>query len=224
MEKRGKYVIIVAGGKGERMGADKPKQFLEIDGKPILRRTMERFAEFDPTATLIVVLPSAWKEYWKEYCASSGFRCKFSMVSGGITRFHSVQNALELVPDGALAAVHDGVRPIVSDAFLQRMFDAAEESSAVIPVLPAVESMRRLDGEGSYPVDRSRYVTVQTPQVFHSEVLKAAYKKAYSPSFTDDASVVEAAGFSVTLVQGERSNVKITTPEDIRLATALTGR
>lgn len=221
MENRRKYIVIVAGGKGERMGADKPKQFLEIDGKPILRRTMERFMEFDPEAALIVVLPSAFKEYWKEYCESSGFRCKFTMVSGGITRFHSVQNALALVPDGALVAVHDGVRPLVSPAFLQRVFDAASQAPAVIPVLPVVESMRRVDEKGSRPVDRSRYVTVQTPQVFHSEVLKAAYEKAYSPSFTDDASVVEAAGFSVSLVEGERSNVKITTPEDIRLASAL---
>lgn len=203
------------------MGADKPKQFLEIDGKPILRRTMERFLDFDPKANLILVLPSAYKEYWKEYCEQSGFRCKFSMVSGGITRFHSVQNALKLVPDGAVVAVHDGVRPFVSTAFLQRMFDAAADAPAVIPALPAVESMRRLDDEGSHTVDRSRYVTVQTPQVFRSEVLKAAYKKAYSPSFTDDASVVEAAGFSISLVEGERSNIKITTPGDIRLAEAL---
>ena len=218
-----KYVILVAGGKGERMGADKPKQFLEIGGKPILRRTMERFLEFDPRVRLIVVLPSAYKEYWKEYCRRSGFQCKFTIVSGGITRFHSVQNALKMVPGGALVAVHDGVRPVVSADLLQRVFDAAASSRAAIPVVPAVESLRILDENGSRPVDRSRYVTVQTPQVFHSSVLKAAYEKAYSPSFTDDASVVEAAGFPVTLVDGERSNIKITTPEDLRLACALEG-
>lgn len=221
MEKRGKFIIIVAGGKGERMGADKPKQFLEIDGKPILRRTMERFIGFDSSAVLIVVLSSEWKEYWKRYCADSPFRCKFSIATGGITRFHSVQNALKMVPDGALVAVHDGVRPLVSDTFLKRIFDAAEQFQAVIPVVPVTDSLRLLDSGGSSPVDRSRYVAVQTPQIFHSEVLKAAYKKAYSPSFTDDASVVEAAGFPVTLVPGQRSNIKITTVEDLRIAAAL---
>ena len=223
MGKRRRYIIIVAGGKGERMGADKPKQFLEIAGKPILRRTMERFISFDPTASMTVVLPSAWKNWWKEYCTSSAFRCKFSIVSGGITRFHSVQNALKMVPSGALVAIHDGVRPLVSDDLLKRIFEAAEELPAVIPAVPAVDSLRILDcAGGSSPVDRSRYVAVQTPQIFHSEVLKEAYGKAYSPSFTDDASVVEAAGFPVTLVPGERTNLKITTFEDIRLAGLLT--
>lgn len=218
------YAVIVAGGKGERMGAAVPKQFLEIGGKPILRLTMERFLSLERDVEMIVVLPSSQKEYWREYCRKSGFAVRHILVSGGITRFHSVQNALKYVEDDAIVAVHDGVRPMASPEFLERMFEAAGESPAVVPVMPAVESMRELEeggAGGSHMVDRSRFVMVQTPQVFHSEVLKAAYGKAYSPLFTDDASVVEAAGCDVKLVPGERLNIKITTPEDLDLARKL---
>lgn len=222
---RRRYAVIVAGGRGTRMGADRPKQFLEVDGRPILRHTIERFQQLESEVRFIIVLPSQSREWWKAYCRETGFLESYTMVAGGLTRFHSVRNALEYVPDGAAVAVHDGVRPLVSAEFLERMFMEAEESPATVPVMPMIESMRLLmeDG-GSEIADRSRFVTVQTPQVFQSEVLKAAYGQPYSLSFTDDASVVEAAGCDIRLVSGERLNIKITTPEDLELFRLLAGR
>lgn len=216
-----RYVVIVAGGQGVRMGADRPKQFLEIGGKPILRHTIERFLAFDPSFEVIVVLPSAQKEWWRDYCRQSGFLERYSIVSGGITRFHSVQNALRFVGDEGLVAVHDGVRPLVSRALLERIFAAAEEVPAVIPAVPVVESVRRVEEDASVPVSRDGLVLVQTPQVFAADVLKKAYDQPFSPSFTDDASVVEASGVRVHVVSGDRINLKITTPEDLQLAEGL---
>ena len=216
-----RYVVIVAGGQGVRMGADRPKQFLEIGGKPILRHTIERFLAFDPSFEVIVVLPSAQKEWWRDYCRQSGFLERYSIVSGGITRFHSVQNALQYVGGQGLVAVHDGVRPLVSRPLLERIFAAAEEAPAVIPAVPVVESVRRVEEEASVPVSRDGLVLVQTPQVFAAEVLKKAYDQPFSPSFTDDASVVEASGVRVHVVPGDRMNLKITTPEDLQYAEGL---
>lgn len=216
-----RYVVIVAGGQGVRMGADRPKQFLEIGGKPILRHTIERFLAFDPSFEVIVVLPSAQKEWWRDYCRQSGFLERYSIVSGGITRFHSVQNALRFVGDEGLVAVHDGVRPLVSRALLERIFAAAEKAPAVIPAVPVVESVRRVEEDASVPVSRDGLVLVQTPQVFAADVLKKAYDQPFSPSFTDDASVVEASGVRVHVVSGDRINLKITTPEDLQLAEGL---
>ncbi len=222
---RKKYAVIMAGGEGLRMGAAVPKQFLELGGKPILRLTVERFLEYDPAISLVIVLPASGKEMWKEYCASTGFLERYTMATGGITRFHSVQNALKYVPDGAVVAVHDGVRPFVTTEFLGRMFDAAKRCEAAVPVVPVVDSLRETDPSGSsITIDRSRIVAVQTPQVFRSEILRSAYKQAYSTSFTDDASVVESAGFKITLCEGLRGNFKITTPEDYKMAMALAGR
>lgn len=216
-----RYVVIVAGGQGVRMGADRPKQFLEIGGKPILRHTIERFLAFDPSFEVIVVLPSAQKEWWRDYCRQSGFLERYSIVSGGITRFHSVQNALQYVGAQGLVAVHDGVRPLVSRALLERIFTAAEEAPAVIPAVPVVESVRRVEEDASVPVNRDGLVLVQTPQVFAADVLKKAYDQPFSPSFTDDASVVEASGVRVHVVPGDRMNLKITTPEDLQFAEGL---
>ena len=219
---RDKYAIIMAAGSGSRMGASRPKQFLEINSKPILRHTIERFLEYDTSMGIIVVLPADYKQYWKDYCSRSAFMERYTMVSGGITRFHSVRNALKYVPDGALVAVHDGVRPFVTCEFIGRMFDAAATCEAVIPALPSVDSLREITRDGcSLAIDRSRIVTVQTPQVFRSEILKKAYASAYSTSFTDDASVVEACGYKITLQEGLRGNFKITSPEDLVLAEAL---
>lgn len=203
------------------MGADRPKQFLEIGGKPILRHTIERFLAFDPSFEVIVVLPSAQKDWWREYCRQSGFLERYSIVSGGITRFHSVQNALRYVGNEGLVAVHDGVRPLVSRPLLERIFEAAEEAPAVIPAVPVVESVRKVEEEASVPVSRDGLVLVQTPQVFAAEVLRKAYDQPFSPSFTDDASVVEASGVRVHVVPGDRMNLKITTPEDLQYAEGL---
>ena len=220
-----KYAVIVAGGRGTRMGGELPKQFIEIEGKPILRHTIERFLEYDAGIHIVLVLPSDQKEYWKTYCREHDFLDRYVMVGGGITRFHSVQNALACVPEGALVAVHDGVRPFVNAQLLDRLFSAAERDGAAIPVMPVEESLREVDRERgiSARADRDRFVTVQTPQVFKSSILKTAYKNAYSPTFTDDASVVEAAGVSVTLVPGLKGNIKITTPEDLRSAAFFLG-
>jgi 2-C-methyl-D-erythritol 4-phosphate cytidylyltransferase len=216
-----RYAVIVAGGQGVRMGADRPKQFLEIAGKPILRHTIERFQAYDPKFDFILVLPDAQKEWWRNYCRQSGFLDRYTMVSGGITRFHSVQNALQYVKDDGIVAIHDGVRPLVSADLLQRLFEAMETYPAVIPAVSVVESVRKEEGEFSFPVSRDGLVLVQTPQLFDARSLKTAYQQAFSPAFTDDASVFEAAGGKVHIVPGDRINLKITTPDDLGLAAAL---
>ena len=217
-----RYAVIVAGGQGVRMGADRPKQFLEIGGKPILRHTIECFQTYDPKIDFILVLPEAQKDWWRNYCSQTGFLERYTMVSGGITRFHSVQNALQFVTKDGWVAVHDGVRPLLSAALLERLFEAAKEYPAVIPAVPVVESVRRKKGEEvSVPVSRDGLVLVQTPQLFDARSLKAAYRQPFSPAFTDDASVFEAAGGKVHIVPGDRINLKITTPDDLGLATAL---
>jgi len=220
---RKKYAVILAGGHGTRMGNSIPKQFLEIGGKPILRHTVEKFLEYREDMSIVLILSSDAKEYWKQYCKASGFLSRYTIATGGITRFHSVQNALKFVEDNAVVAIHDGVRPLIDCTLLDRLFSEAEDCPAVIPVMPIEESLRELNPESgqSSRVDRSRFVSVQTPQVFHSEVLKEAYKNAYSPLYTDDASVVEAAGIQVRLIPGLKHNIKITTPEDLNLASLL---
>lgn len=213
-----RYAVIVAGGQGVRMGADRPKQFLEIAGKPILRHTVDRFLAFDPSIGITLVLPHDQRDWWRDYCRTSGFLQRYAIVSGGITRFHSVRNALEYVGDEGVVAIHDGVRPLVSPALLERLFAAAETCPAVVPAVPVVESVRRKDGASSAPVNRDGLMLVQTPQVFDVKVLKEAYLQPFSPDFTDDASVVERAGGAIRLVEGDRLNLKITTPEDLSLA------
>ena len=211
------FAVILAGGSGSRMGSDLPKQFIEIDGKPILRHTIEAFQSLPIPVEIIVVLPSTQKSYWKNYCKETGFLTKYILPTGGITRFHSVQNALKYVPDGALVMVHDGVRPFITTDFLMSLIEKGREFEAVVPVRPCIESLRRVEGDESCAIDRSGYVSVQTPQVFHSEVINKAYSQSYNPSFTDDASVVEAAGYKITLCDGLRQNIKITTPEDLEV-------
>ncbi len=216
-----RFAIIVAGGKGLRMGADRPKQFLEVAGKPILRHTVERFLAFDPSVELIIVLPSSERDGWREYCRREGFVDRYALASGGITRFHSVQQALKYVEGDGVVAVHDGVRPLIGGELLERLFAAAESYPAVIPAVPVVESVRKGDWEESGPVSRDGLFLVQTPQVFDAALLRDAYRQPFSPAFTDDASVVEAAGTKVHMVPGDRLNIKVTTPEDLLLAERL---
>ncbi len=225
---RKKYLIVMAAGSGTRMGAQVPKQFLELGGKAILRRTIEVFLEACPGISVITVLPEAHIPYWRNYCLEHNFICPQVIVKGGITRFHSVRNALSKVPDGALAAVHDGVRPLVSSGLVRKMFAEAEEKGALIPVVPCVDTMKVLEKKGDElvpvagrTVDRSVLFGAQTPQVFHSELLKAAYSLPYDTSFTDDASVVERYGKNLSYTMGERFNIKITTQEDLVLAKAI---
>lgn len=209
-----------------RLGSELPKQFLEINGKPVLRHTIEKFlSAFGDDISVIIVLPQDMKEYWQKYCASNCFMERYILARGGITRFHSVQNALRYVKGDSIVAVHDGVRPLVSAGMIKRLFEEAETCPAVVPALPIVESLREISENGSsVSVDRSRFVAVQTPQVFQSDVLKTAYAQAYSQSFTDDATVVQACGYPVRLVTGERTNIKITTREDLESAALLLGR
>lgn len=213
--------LIVAGGKGLRMGSDLPKQFLPVGGKPVLMHTLEAFYRFDAAIDLILVLPEEQQDYWKELCEKHCFPVPHRIVSGGETRFHSVRNGLAFVSGAGLVGVHDGVRPFVSQEVIRRCYDAAATKKAVIPVVDVVETVRQLTETGSHTVDRSRYRLVQTPQVFDADLLKQAYKQDYTPFFTDDASVVEAMGTPVCLVEGNRENIKITTPFDLKVATAL---
>ena len=218
----------MAAGSGTRMGAELPKQFIELGGKAVLQRTIEVFLKAVPEIKVVTVLPDNHIEYWRNYCLEHNFTCPQVLVKGGFTRFHSVQNALAKIPDGALVAVHDGVRPLASVQFIKDMFEKAEEVPALIPVLPCVDTMKVLenkDGElvavPGVKADRSVLYGAQTPQIFHSEILKEAYAMPYDTSFTDDASVVEKYGKSLSYVVGERLNIKITTQDDLLLARAI---
>ena len=221
-----RHVIIVAGGKGLRMGADVPKQFIPIGGLPVLMHTINAFRTCDAAIDIILVLPESQFDYWHELCRKYDFNVGCRLAAGGRTRFHSVQNGLALI-DGndGLVAVHDGVRPFVTAEFINECFEAAEREGAVIPVTDVIETLRRKSADGtSHVVPRSDYCLVQTPQVFRADILKQAYWQDYSESFTDDASVVEAAGYAVALVSGSRNNIKITTPSDLVIAETLLSR
>ena len=230
-----KILIAMAAGSGTRMRSATPKQFLDLGGKPVLRRTIETFVSAIPDIKVITVLPKEHISFWKEYCLSSEFTCPQLLVSGGITRFHSVRNALERVPDGAIVAIHDGVRPLVSTGLIREMFSKMEGGRihALIPVVPSVDTLKVLDtvqsdlgerilkdsGEG---IDRSRVFGAQTPQMFLSEDIKDAYSQAFDTSFTDDASVVSKKGIPLSFCAGERYNFKLTSPEDLSLARMIT--
>ncbi len=217
------YIIIVAGGKGLRMGSDIPKQFLPIGGKPVLMRTLERFREYSKDIQIILVLPEAQQAYWHQLCQEYHFNVEYTLANGGQTRFHSVQNGLAKVPDDAtgVVGVHDGVRPFPSIEVIRNCYTTAREKKAVIPVIPVVETVRHLEGEQSKTVPRDAYRLVQTPQTFDIQLLKAANRQPYNDGFTDDASVVEAFGYNITLVEGNRENIKITTPYDLKIAEVL---
>ena len=218
------YIIIVAGGKGLRMGADIPKQFLPVGGKPVLMHTLERFRSYSPTIQIILVLPHEQQDYWRQLCELHHCTVEHKVVDGGATRFHSSQNGLAAIPDQAegMVGIHDGVRPFVSEEVIKTCFSTARKSHAVIPVLPVTDTLRYLDKQGGGKnVLRSDYRIVQTPQVFDIQLAKRAFRQPYSEAFTDDASVVEALGMEVTMVDGNRENIKLTTPYDLRIAEAI---
>ncbi|MCF0178603.1 MAG: 2-C-methyl-D-erythritol 4-phosphate cytidylyltransferase, partial [Bacteroidales bacterium] len=206
MNERKKYAIIVAGGSGVRMGTEIPKQFLELDGKPILRHTIERFLSLDTPVEIIVVLPKEMKGWWKDYCRTNDFLPKYVMPSGGISRFHSVKNALKYLPDNALVAVHDGVRPFATKELIENVYNSALENGAAVPAILPVDSVREVENDLSFALARNRIRLVQTPQAFHSEILKKSYDCPYSPNFTDDASVVESIGEKINICEGDRKN------------------
>jgi len=213
-----KFVILVAGGSGSRMGTEIPKQFLEISGIPVLMHTIQVFHNFDPESELILVLPEAQQKFWTELCLKHSFSIPLRVANGGETRFHSVSNGLKLIDGEGIVFIHDGVRPLVSQETLARCFESAVKSKNAIPILPITESLRKIEDDQNSSVDRSQYFSVQTPQTFRSEQILEAFKQIYDPSFTDDASVVEKAGYSIHLVEGNTENVKITAPSDLIVA------
>ena len=229
------YIIIVAGGKGLRMGGEVPKQFLPVGGVPVLMRTIMRFREALPGIIVVLVLPKSQQDYWLQLCREYNFPAPlpvdggaggegYLLADGGQTRFHSVQSGLALVPDDAegVVGVHDGVRPFVSVEVIRRCYEEARIHKAVVPVVPVVETLRKMEHQSSSKtVPRDDYRLVQTPQCFDVRLLKDANKQPYTDAFTDDASVVESYGQAITLVEGNRENIKITTPFDLKIAEAI---
>lgn len=217
-----RYLIIVAGGRGLRMGASVPKQFLLLAGKPVILHTIERFLDFDPGIEPIIVLPQDYTSMWEEICDKYGFDQKHVIAKGGDERYNSVKNGLSLVRQKSLVAVHDAVRPLVSHDTIDRCFSLAEKKGNAVPYIRPSESVREIVSAGrNKPLRRENIALIQTPQVFRSDILLAAYGRPYQPEFTDDASVVEAAGNKINLVEGNIENIKITTAEDLLTAEAL---
>lgn len=221
MADRPKYVIIPAGGTGSRMGGDIPKQMQDLDGIPVLARCVSLFLNLPFKVNIIISINQSVRDLWVEYCRKNDFLLKYVLVTGGMTRFHSVKKAVKFLPDGAVVAVHDAVRPLMPADRIVRLFEAAEEYPAVVPVIRISDSMRSMDQDGSRVVDRENFRLVQTPQVFRSEILKKAYSAAFDPLFTDDASVVEKSGIPLHFCEGSRLNIKLTTPEDMVIASAI---
>ncbi len=214
MSKLPRYVIIVAAGSGSRMGSNIPKQFLPIDGKPILMHTIDAFKSVPDK---ILVLSHSGIDMWRSLCNEYGYTVQCRVVEGGAERFNSVKNALEFVPDDAVVAIHDGVRPYVTETVIEDAFCVAEREGSAVPVVDCVDSVRVLTEDGgNMPFDRNRVKLVQTPQVFQASILKKAYNVDYNPAFTDDASVVEASGYRIHLTKGDYRNKKITTKSDIK--------
>ncbi|MBK8225558.1 MAG: 2-C-methyl-D-erythritol 4-phosphate cytidylyltransferase [Flavobacteriales bacterium] len=215
--------IIVAGGSGKRLGGPVPKQFQTVKGRPLLMWTIEAFHRFDPGMALIVVLPQAHLDIWKALCMGHRFFIEHEVVAGGEQRWHSVKAGLEKAEGDGLVAVHDGVRPLVSTELIARCFDAADKHAAAIPVVPVVPSIRETTAEGSRALDRAKLLAVQTPQCFHTDLLRKAFQQPYDPAFTDEATLVERLGVKVALVEGEENNIKVTSAMDMRVIESLLG-
>lgn len=218
------YVVIVAGGKGLRMGGEKPKQFQDLKGRPVLMHTLERFREALPEGKLILVLPESWMTMWRDLCHRHSFDIDHELVKGGETRFHSVKNGLDAIRgEEGVVAVHDGVRPFVAVDVIRECVKQALTGACVVPVIAPVESVRLKQGDTdrTQSIDRNLCLLVQTPQVFPLNRLRQAYSQPYQSLFTDDASVVEADGGQVEVVEGNRENIKLTTPFDWAVAQLL---
>lgn len=214
-------IVIVAGGSGKRMGGALPKQFMMLGNLPILGRTINRIREALPASQIVVVLPEDHIELWKNIAARFEI-AKHEIAAGGKERFHSVKNGIDtLSPEVKTIAIHDGVRPLASKKLIIKLILEAEKAKAVIPAVAPADSYRIVEENDSHIIDRSQLRMIQTPQVFSAELLRAAYEQPFSAIFTDDASVVEAAGHKITLIEGERENIKITTPSDMVIAEAI---
>ena len=216
------YLIIVAGGSGKRMDADIPKQFLLLNGKPVLMHTCETFYSYSKTLSLIIVLPEEHIPTWESLCKTHNFTIPHQIVKGGPQRFYSVNNALQILPrNESLVAIHDGVRPLVSHETIQTAFDTAQQYGNAIPVIPVIESVREQTSTGNHIIDRSKLQLIQTPQVFKCNLICKAYEQGYSSSYTDDASVLEKMGEKIILTKGNPENIKITRPIDLIIAETL---
>ena len=219
-----KYVIIVAGGSGTRMNNAVPKQFILLQGKPILMHTIEKFSSSIPDIHIIVVLNLQLNDEWQLLCKHHNFNIPHTLVGGGETRFHSVKNGLNSVPENSVVGVHDAARPLVNTHTISTAFKTAEEKGNATPAISLNESIRQVDGETNKAVDRNKYMIIQTPQCFHSSILKKAFEQEYTPSFTDDASVAETIGVKINLIEGNRENIKITTSQVLIIAVTLFGK
>ena len=213
-----KVALIVAGGKGERMNADIPKQFLLLNGTPILMHTLKQFSHFEE---IVLVLPHSQFDYWRELCSTYNFAQKHTLVAGGTTRFYSVKNGLEKIDENSVIAIHDGVRPLISTKLIDSLITETKSGVGIIPIVPVKDSIRKVEGENSVHLDRSNLYKVQTPQCFLSKDIKEAYTQEFSDTFTDDASVFEANGGKINTLLGEENNLKITTEEDLKIASIL---
>lgn len=213
-----KSVIIVAGGSGKRMGSVVPKQFLELNGRPVLMWTMEKFYDYDPKISMILVLPLDQVSYWNRLCIQYDFHIKHELAFGGESRFHSVKSGFQLVEKGSITAIHDGVRPLVSLHTIARGFSEAEKNGNAIPFVNLNESVRKLKKKKSKALNRETIKIIQTPQIFNYEQLKSAYNQEYHNSFTDDATTVEKSGYRINLIEGNIENIKLTTPFDMKMA------
>jgi 2-C-methyl-D-erythritol 4-phosphate cytidylyltransferase len=215
------YVVIVAGGSGKRMGAEVPKQFLELAGRPVLMHTIERFKSFNDLIEIITVLPENQLRYWIDLQKKYSFNISHTLVKGGPDRFYSVRNGLDFVNIPGLVAIHDGVRPFVSIETIKNCFETAEKLGNAIPSVSPTETLRILNDQGTQPLNRILVRQIQTPQVFNAELIKKAYLQEYSPDFTDDATVLEKTGEKINLIEGNRENIKITNPEDLLFSKGL---
>jgi 2-C-methyl-D-erythritol 4-phosphate cytidylyltransferase len=220
MDNSNYYAIIVAGGNGTRMGADQPKQFLLLDEKPILMHTIQRFYENELCTDIILVMNPEFVSFWKSLCESYKFYIPHTITNGGVTRFESVKNGLSLVKNDGIVAIHDAVRPLVSNQQITLLFKCAEKNGNAIPATKSRDSIRKMNDESSQSVNREHYYQIQTPQCFRINIIQKAYNQEYKDIFTDDACVVEAYGEKIFLENGEYSNIKITYPEDLIFANA----
>ncbi len=216
-----KIALIVAGGTGNRMQSQTPKQFMLLKNIPVLMYSLNAFIAYDNTIEIRVVLPENEMNAWQKLCTEHNFKIKHSLFPGGETRFHSVKNGLLNIAKPSLIAVHDGVRPLVNTSTIANCFKIAEEFGTAIPVVPVEESIRRVVENDTVAEDRASYRLVQTPQVFNSDILMDAYNTEYRPNYTDDATVVEGAGFKIYVAEGNEENIKITTPKDMIIVEAL---
>jgi 2-C-methyl-D-erythritol 4-phosphate cytidylyltransferase len=216
-----KFALIVAGGSGTRMNLSLPKQFIELCGKPILMHTIEAFYRFDKEIKIFLALPETQFDYWQKLSRKHKFSIAHEIIAGGETRFHTVKNGLAAIPNEGLVAIHDGVRPLVSSGTIERCFTTAAQHGNAIPCFPVYETVRQVTNETNTMIDRASLRLVQTPQVFLCSVIKKAFNQKYDHTFTDDASVLEAAGKKIHLVEGNRENIKVTDLLDLSMVEAL---